>query len=201
MTPLKPSPTGAELDQLLTAAETDPASQTFRTALSHVQPTAAFVQQLETQLERLARSQPRTARSSRRWLPIAWQGRRLGLTALAMLLLVVLGGWLLVKSPAPVSAQEVLRRAASVQLAPNQTAHYRYREPPPTGTSITSTMEIWVQADASGAIVRTAQTLIEFGSDGAPDSIQRRIISGPTAQYYGYNPRQNTITIQSGSVD
>jgi hypothetical protein len=118
-----------------------------------------------------------------------------------MLRLLALGGWLLVRPPAPVSAQEVLRRAATAQLAPNQTAHYRYREQPPTGTSTTSTMEIWVRADASGAVVRTAQTLIEFGADGAPDSVQRRIISRFTAQYYGYNPRRNTITIQSGSVD
>jgi len=49
--------------------------------------------------------------------------------------------------------------------------------------------------------VRTAQTLIEYGQDGTPDSIQRRIISGSTMQYYGYDPRHNTITIQSGSVD
>lgn len=201
MTPLKPSPRAAELDQLLAAAETDPVSQAFRTALGHVQPTAAFTQQLETQLQRLARAQPRAAQSSRRWLPTSWRGRQLALAALAMLLLLALGGWLLVRPPAPVSAQEVLRRAASVQLAPNQTAHYRYRMQPPTGASTTSTAEVWVQAAANGAIMRTAQTLIEFGADGTPDSIQRRIITGFTAQYYGYNPRRNTITIQSGSVD
>ncbi len=63
-----------------------------------------------------------------------------------------------------------------------------------------STAEVWAQADASGAIVRTAQTLIELGKDGTPTSIQRTIITGPTAQYYNYNLRSDTISIRSGTV-
>lgn len=196
---LKRNPTDTALNQLLDTAATDPASQTFRTALRDVQPTAAFAQQLEAQLEQLARAQPRAARSTRRWLPIAWHGRRLALTALATLLIVVLAGWLLVRPPESAAAQAVLRRAATVHLAPNQTFHYRYSEQHSDGSHITGMRDVWVQTDASGAITRTAWTLTESRA-GSPATVQRAIISGSNndLQYYGYDLQRNTVTLSSG---
>src|SRR5689334_10956469 len=75
-------------------------------------------------LQAVRASAPERRRQHRR--PV-WAGSvRMRLAALAAALLVALSGvagYLRLSSPTPVSAQAVLRRAAALQLGPNQAAH------------------------------------------------------------------------------
>jgi len=60
MTHRNQTPKGAALDQALAAAEDDPTSHVLQVVRRHIQPTAAFAQQLEVQLEQLARAATRS---------------------------------------------------------------------------------------------------------------------------------------------
>ena len=167
---LKRNPTDIALNQLLDTAATDPASQAFRTALRDVQPTAAFAQQLEAQLEQLARAQPRAAQSTRRWLPLAGAAARADRAGHAV---DRRARRVAARQATRVAAaQEVLRRAATVHLAPNQAFHYRYSEQHSDSSHITGMRDVWVQTDASGAITQTAWTLTELRA-GSPATVQR----------------------------
>jgi RNA polymerase sigma-70 factor, ECF subfamily len=67
------------------------------------------------------------------------------------------------KSPTPVSAQTILRRAETAGLVPNHITHFVYQIASSTG--FTGTSQFWVQADANGAPERVA-----FDGTG-PDSV------------------------------
>jgi hypothetical protein len=194
------TPNRVELDTALAEAETGEAGQVLKMARQHMRPRAAFAEQLEARLAQATRTQPRWhgLRAGWRTPLLARAGILAGATAL---LLVVIVGWMLSRPATPASAQEVLQRAAAVRLAPNQSAHYRYQAQVMNGGGGTGTADVWVQADASGAIVRNGITLTMFGNDGAPQSILRLLIVGGFAQQYDYSLRDNTLRIMTGTVD
>jgi hypothetical protein len=75
---------------------------------------------------------------------------------IAALVLVALGTgtYLLGVGPSPVSAQTILRHAATAGLVSSQVTHFIYQITSSTG--FTGTAQIWVQADTSGAPSRVA---------------------------------------------
>jgi hypothetical protein len=75
------------------------------------------------------------------------------IAALVMLSLGI-GTYLHSPSPTPVSAQTILRRAATAGLTPNQITHFVYQITSSTGYSGTS--QFWVKSDADGAPTRIA---------------------------------------------
>ena len=95
-------------------------------------------------------------------------GRRpLSVGAALLLVLGGLAGYLRLTSPTPVSAQPVLRRAAAIHLPPNSALHLVYRVTvtfagqsgdkgagPHSGTA-----DVWIESDAAGNPVLSAQTL------------------------------------------
>jgi hypothetical protein len=120
---------------------------------------------------------------------------RLLLPALAALLLAT-GGlveFLSAGSPAPVSAQSVLRRAAAVRLPPNSASHLVYRvsvtvEGPHSGIEDT-----WIESDAAGNPIATVQTLTL-----SVKNIFTRYVQ-TDGETYAYNPElrnDNTIAMR-----
>jgi hypothetical protein len=144
-------------------------------------------------------SVPRTASGRRFHLPVP---RRRPLSVGAALLLVLGGlvGYLHLTSPTPVSAQPVLRRAAAVQLPPNSALHLVYRVTvtfagqsgdngagPHSGTA-----DVWIESDAAGHPILSAQTL----TLAVKNIFTRYIQAG--GETYSYDPelrRDNSIAI------
>jgi hypothetical protein len=141
------------------------------------------------------------------------------LAALAGALLLALSGVLggpHLSAPAPVSAQDVLRRAAAaMRLAPSQAAHLSYRVAiaPPRGQlalavyahrgagkaryrvvagTVVFTAEVWVRAAAGGAPTASMQTLTWPGTHQF--LVDRYIQVG--SQIYGYDPGNNEIALR-----
>ncbi|MBV9280447.1 MAG: hypothetical protein JOZ41_10235 [Chloroflexi bacterium] len=146
---------------------------------------------------------PRPAARRRVRLPVP--GRR-PLTIGAALLLVLSGlaGYLHLSSPTPVSAQPVLRRAAAVQLPPGSALHLVYRvtvtvagQSGEKGSGLhPGTADVWIESDAAGHPVLSAQTLTL-----AVKNIVSRYIQA-NGETYAYNPElrgDNVIAISSES--
>jgi hypothetical protein len=115
----------------------------------------------------------------------------------AALALAVSGlvGYQKLDSPAPVSAQAVLRRAAALQLGPNQTAQLVDTVSMTIdGHTGSGTDEVWLQTDANGATALSAQTLslAKFGTPtsetpGASPGLSSRFVQ-VGQQVLAYNP-------------
>jgi hypothetical protein len=103
------------------------------------------------------------------------------------------------QSPTSVSAQTILNRAVSAELAPDQVTHFTFRLTASNG--YTGSLEEWIQADASGAPSRLAlsRTVLENGNPVS--SLDQRLVqSGNAAQVY--DPASNTVTsVQGDQLD
>ncbi len=122
----------------------------------------------------------------------------------ATLLLALSGGvgYMRFSGPQAVSAQTVLRRAASAMaLGPNQAAHFVYTvsvdggQASPQG-NLTGAADVWVQTDAGGAPALSVESL----SMGKSGMNSRYLQVG--SQLYAYNPEMrndNVILLHAAS--
>jgi hypothetical protein len=102
----------------------------------------------------------------------------------------------------PASAQALVRQAAGFHLAPNQAVHLTYQV---TLTGLqhdvhTGTADVWLQANASGTPVRSAQTLAFGPSTTGPrpvGRVSRYIQDGQ--QVYAYDGGHNAILLGAGA--
>ncbi|HZS88920.1 MAG TPA: hypothetical protein VFE42_15710 [Chloroflexota bacterium] len=144
-------------------------------------------------------------------------GLRAALTGAILLTVGGVAGYLQLGSPAAVSAQTVLNRAAAaMRLAPNQAAHLTYNMAvtPSTdqgsaaahdkaGSALQSTQklqnslsaDVWVQADANGDPTMSAQTLTP-GRPGLRGIGDRYIQIGQ--RVYAYDSSHNAILVTAG---
>jgi len=131
-------------------------------------------------------SQPDERRKTARWAP-RLRPRLAAVGAALVLVISGLAGYQRLSSPAPVSAQAVLRRAAALRLGPNQAAHLAGNVSMTLdGRTSSGTDEVWFETDATGVPDLSAQTLSIVKSGAANDSTPRS------------NPALNSRFIQIG---
>ncbi len=188
----------SELDRALQAEEAGMGAQLLKAIREEAQPRAKFVQQLESRLRQKALAQRPAATTLR--LPRFTWAKPFLLAGASLLLLVALGGLFWLHQAEPVSAEQVLERAAAPHLAPNAVMHLVYKQEQQSRPPTTGTGDVWVQADARGSIIRTAMTFTGFNADGSTQTIERMVIDGQNAQQYDYDPRNNTVRIQTGTA-
>ncbi|HXT36120.1 MAG TPA: hypothetical protein VN837_11125 [Chloroflexota bacterium] len=141
-----------------------------------------------------AASRPDERRTTARWAP---RLRPRLVAAGAALILVVSGlfGYQRFGSPAPVSAQAVLRRAAALQLGPNQAIHLVDTVSMTIdGHTSSGTDDVWLQTDANGVPALSAQSLslVKSGTStnepsGVNSGLDSRFIQ-VGQQVLAYNP-------------
>jgi hypothetical protein len=124
--------------------------------------------------------------------------------AAVLLLLAALLGYRELTSPAPVSAQTVLLRAAAIHLPADSAEHLTFRVSVYSGAANRSTVatpnvgraDLWIESDASGEVIDSAQTLILAKKHFFSSFVQ----SGATT--YSYDPEGkggNSIAISPES--
>jgi hypothetical protein len=176
----------------------DPGAESVLDALDRAYATVPPAQLSEAMDEALHARMVRPRPAPRRRFRIPGSGRLL-LPALAAILLAA-GGlveYLHVSAPTPVSAQPVLRRAASVQLPPNSALHLVYSVtvtiPDQSGNgSHSGTEDTWIESDAAGRPIASVQTL----SLSVKNIFTRYVQAG--GETYAYDPElrgDNTIAI------
>jgi hypothetical protein len=144
--------------------------------------------------------------ASIRWFHLPTPGRRpLSVGAALLLVLGGLAGYLHLMSPTPASAQRVLRRAAAIHLAPNSALHVVYRvtvtfagQSGDKAAGLHSgTADAWIESDAAGNPVVSAQTL----TIDVKNIFSRYIQAG--GETYSYDPElrdDNTIAMGSETL-
>jgi hypothetical protein len=98
----------------------------------------------------------------------------------------------------PASAQAIVRQAAAYHLAANQATHLTYQVTLTGGQKdgVSGTADVWLEANASGAPVRSAQTLATGASAKGPrpvGMVSRYIQDGQ--QVYAYDAGHNAILL------
>lgn len=181
----------SELNQLLLSAENDQTSHTLFAVADKLQPRAAYVNDLERKLRGAA--MPKTS-SPFNWKPLLLAGASLVLLALVV-------GFFWFKQPAPVSAQQVLSRAAATQLPPNATVHRIYTMEGFLPTQSSGNADVWLQADGTGNLARMAFTFTSLYQDGSRHSVWRLVMNGNAVETYEYNPSGNMVRIERGNYD
>jgi hypothetical protein len=131
----------------------------------------------------------------------SWWQRRWGIpqraagVVICSAVLAAAFGYLHGQSPATVSAQTVLSRAAAAGLVPGQVTHFTYRLTASNGD--TGTSDLWVEADDSGVARRLALSNAVFDGGSAVPGLDVRLVqSGDTVQVY--DPASNTVTSGPG---
>ena len=124
---------------------------------------------------------------------------RLVILAALFVLAVGIAGFLAAQNPTPVSAHEILQRAAAGRMAPNQIVHRQYELTQTMRLPQRATADIWIESDSQGTTMRSAWTV--RSDEDSPDSIQHILVNGATAQRYDYNGRDKTTTMRSGPVE
>jgi hypothetical protein len=98
----------------------------------------------------------------------------------------------------PASAQAILSQAAAFHLAAGQAAHLTYQVTLFGGQKdgLTGTADVWIQANASGLPVASAQTLVAESSAKGPRPaglVSRFVQDGP--QVYAFDASHNAILL------
>lgn len=106
------------------------------------------------------------------------------------LILAGAGAYLHEQGAATASAQTILRHAATAGISPTRAAHSVYRLTTSRGDS--GSVDVWIEADASGSPVGFAltQTMARAGA-AEPQLSSRRLQIGETVQTY--DPSTNTV--------
>jgi len=176
----------------------EPILEVLGRAYTNVPPLALREAMDQTVYARMAVPHPASAR--RFHLPTL-RHRALSVGATLLLVLGGLAGYLHLMSPTPVSAQRVLRRAAAIHLAPNSALHVVYRvtvtfagQSGDKAAGLHSgTADAWIESDAAGNPVLSAQTL----TLDVKNIVSRYIQAG--AETYSYDPElRNDNTIAMG---
>jgi hypothetical protein len=98
----------------------------------------------------------------------------------------------------PASAQAIVRQAAAFHLAANEAAHLTYQVTLTGGQKdgLTGTADVWLQANASGTPVRSAQTLAsgQSAKGSRPVGMVSRYIQDGQ-QVYAYDAGHNAILL------
>jgi hypothetical protein len=128
---------------------------------------------------------------------------RLLQTAAVALVAAAIAGSLSLGSQ-PASAQAILSRAAAFRLAPDQVAHLIYHVTLVGGQkgSMTGTADVWLQADAAGVPVLSAQTLVAGPSAKGlrPVGMVSRYVQDGQ-QVYAYDSSHNAILLGPSARD
>jgi hypothetical protein len=127
--------------------------------------------------------------------------RLLRVAALVALVAAGIVGSLMLGSQ-PASAQAIVSQAAAFRLAANQAAHLTYRVTLTGGQKdgLTGTADVWLQANAGGTPVLSAQTLASGPSAKGPHPVamlSRYIQDGQ--QVYAYDASHNAILLGSAA--
>jgi hypothetical protein len=127
---------------------------------------------------------------------------RRSLPALVPASLLLLGAGIVASlrasSPASVSAQSILQRAAAVQLPPSSALHLVYREryyhtfSPHAADDLIGRYDIWAEFDRHGKVTQSASTSVE-STEGVTTDIERCAGGRRVEHCYRYEPASEIL--------